>query len=385
MNNEKRIVKNEKRIANGNREQPAPPNPLFTIHYSLFTDSLLRLPNPHVLQSWEWGAFKSRWGWQPTRLLWRDADDKPAAAAQVLRRAIPKTPWFMLYVSKGPIWDYTNLNLTQQVLADLETYAQKNNAIFIKIDPDVPLAFDPADAAPHAPGQAVKSLLETRGWRYSPQQIQFRNTVLIDLRPSEEELLAAMKSKWRYNIRLARRKGVVVQQGGVDDLEAFYQLYAVTSQRNGFLIRPKAYYLDLWRQYLQADCLQTAKHKQATLFLAKVNNAPVAGLMLFHFGASAWYLYGASDNQYRNLMPNHLLQWEAIRFAKSAGHDTYDMWGAPDVFDKSDSMWGVYTFKLGFGGLTRQGLGAYDYPVHALKYKAYIQLLPKLLAALRRL
>ncbi len=378
MISEKRSVNNEKRIVSDNREQPTPPSPLSTIHSSLFTDSLLRLPNPHVLQGWEWGDFKSRWGWQPTRLLWRDADDKPAAAAQVLRRAIPKTPWSMLYVSKGPIWDYTNLNLTQQILADLEAYARQQKALFIKIDPDVPLAFDPADAAPHAPGLAVKKLLQTRGWRYSPQQIQFKNTVLIDLRPTEEELLAAMKSKWRYNIRLARRKGVTIRQGGVDDLEAFYQLYAVTSQRNGFLIRPKAYYFDLWRQYLS----QTSASK-ATLLLARVNNAPVAGLMLFHFGKTAWYLYGASDNKHRNLMPNHLLQWEAIRLAKAAGRHTYDMWGAPDVFDESDSMWGVYKFKIGFGGLTRQGLGAYDYPVHALKYQAYIKLLPRLLAILK--
>ncbi|HHJ05870.1 MAG TPA: peptidoglycan bridge formation glycyltransferase FemA/FemB family protein [Anaerolineae bacterium] len=378
MISKERSVDNEKRIVSDNREQPTPPNPLFTIHYPLFTDSLLRLPNPHVLQGWEWGDFKSRWGWQPTRLLWQDADGKPAAAAQVLRRAIPKTPWSMLYVSKGPIWDYTNLNLTQQILADLEAYARQQKALFIKIDPDVPLAFDPAAAAPHAPGLAVKKLLQTRGWRYSPQQIQFKNTVLIDLRPTEEDLLAAMKSKWRYNIRLARRKGVTIWQGGVDDLEAFYQLYAVTGQRNGFLIRPKAYYFDLWRQYLS----QTSASK-ATLLLARVNNAPVAGLMLFHFGKTAWYLYGASDNKHRNLMPNHLLQWEAIRLAKAAGRHTYDMWGAPDVFDESDSMWGVYKFKIGFGGLTRQGLGAYDYPVHALKYQAYIKLLPRLLAILK--
>ncbi len=378
MISKERSVDNEKRIVSDNREQPTPPNPLFTIHYPLFTDSLLHLPNPHVLQGWEWGDFKSRWGWQPTRLLWQNADGKPAAAAQVLRRAIPKTPWSMLYVSKGPIWDYTNLNLTQQILADLEAYARQQKALFIKIDPDVPLAFDPADAAPHAPGLAVKKLLQTRGWRYSPQQIQFKNTVLIDLRPTEEDLLAAMKSKWRYNIRLARRKGVTIWQGGVDDLEAFYQLYAVTGQRNGFLIRPKAYYFDLWRQYLS----QTSASK-ATLLLARVNNAPVAGLMLFHFGKTAWYLYGASDNKHRNLMPNHLLQWEAIRLAKAAGRHTYDMWGAPDVFDESDSMWGVYKFKLGFGGLTRQGLGAYDYPVHALKYQAYIKLLPRLLAILK--
>ncbi|OQY35763.1 MAG: hypothetical protein B6243_04710, partial [Anaerolineaceae bacterium 4572_5.2] len=120
MNSEERIVNNEKQIVNGERDQPLPATPLFTVHYSLFTDSLLQLPFPHVLQTWEWGAFKSRWGWQPTRLLWQSSDGKPIAAAQILRRAIPKTPWSMLYVSKGPVWDYTDLDLVKQVLADLE-------------------------------------------------------------------------------------------------------------------------------------------------------------------------------------------------------------------------------------------------------------------------
>ena len=284
----------------------------------------------------------------------------------------------MLYVSKGPSWAYHNLPLVQQVLADLEAYARQNKALFIKCDPDVPLAFEPAELTLHSQGQAVKSLLLERGWQYASQQIQFKNTVILDLTPSEEALLAAMKPKWRYNIGLARRKGVVVRPGGVAELETFYELYAATGQRDGFLIRPKAYYLDLWRQYLQAA------PERASLLLARVDDVSVAGLILFYFARTAWYMYGASLDQHRNLMPNHLLQWEAIKTARARGCTLYDMWGAPDVFAETDPLWGVYRFKLGFGGLTRQGLGAYDFPVQPFPYKLYSYVLPKILSILRR-
>lgn len=340
---------------------------------------LTALPRPHTLQSWDWGDFKSRWEWRAVRLAWMRADGTPAAAAaaQVLRRSIGQTPWCMLYVSKGPAADYTDLALTERVLADIETYARQQRAIFVKIDPDVPLAYGPAEAAEaYLPGRQVRELLAGRGWRYSSQQIQFKNTVLLDLTPSEAELLAAMKPKCRYNIRLAERKGVTVRPGGPADLGVFFELYAVTGRRDGFLIRPEAYYLDVWQQYLRAG--------RGALLLAEVEGTAVAGVLLFYLGGTAWYMYGASDNAHRNLMPNHLLQWEAIRWARAQNCTLYDFWGAPNHFDPSDSMWGVYNFKLGFGGVTRHGLGAFDYPVYPLLYKIYMQGLPKLLSLLRR-
>lgn len=338
---------------------------------------LAALPQPHTLQSWDWGDFKSRWAWRAVRLAWLQADGTPVAAAQVLHRAVGKTPWSMLYVSKGPVADYADLFLMERVLADIETYARRQRAIFVKIDPDVPLAYGPPEAAEaYLPGRRVQDLLTARGWRYSSQQIQFKNTVLLDLTLSEADLLAAMKPKCRYNIRLAERKGVTVRPGGPADLEAFFDLYAVTSRRDGFLIRPKSYYLDVWRHYLSAG--------RGALLLAEVEKTAAAGVLLFHFGGTAWYMYGASDNAHRNLMPNHLLQWEAICWAKAQHCAVYDFWGAPNVFDPADSMWGVYTFKLGFGGTTRHGLGAFDYPVYPRLYKIYMQGLPKLLALLRR-
>ncbi len=340
--------------------------------------ALLSLPGGHVLQSWDWGEFKSRWGWSVERLLWTEAG-RPVAAAQVLRRPIPHTRRSFLYVSKGPILDYSDTPLAEQVLADLEDHARRERALFVKIDPDVPRQY--GEPRPHQPreatGMAWLNLLDRRGWRFSPEQIQFPNTVVIDLNPGPEALLAGMKSKWRYNIRLSKRKGVTVRTGTPAEIDTFYQIYAETASRDGFLIRPKDYYRDVWQLFLQSG--------QAEMLLASVEDELVAGLILFVFGPTAWYLYGASTGHRRECMPNHALQWAAICRAKERGCTRYDMWGAPSTFDETDALWGVYRFKQGFGGQVVQGLGAFDYPVNRSLYWAFSVALPKLRAFRRKL
>jgi lipid II:glycine glycyltransferase (peptidoglycan interpeptide bridge formation enzyme) len=338
--------------------------------------ALASLPGAHVLQSWEWGEFKSRWGWEARRLLW-DQGDMPVAAAQILRRPIPRTPWNFLYVSKGPALDYTDASLADQVLAGLENYARQTQALFIKIDPDAPRhSGEPQPGQPlEPPGQVMLDLLARRGWRFSPEQIQFRNTIVINLALESEALLDAMKSKWRYNIRLAERKGVTVRSGSMADIAPFYRMYAETAARDGFLIRPAAYYHDVWQQFLQKG--------GAEMLLASVEGEAVAGLILFFFGRTAWYMYGASTGQRREAMPNHLLQWAAICRARERDCLRYDMWGAPDVFDETDRLNGVYRFKSGFGGQVVQGLGAFDYPVNRALYWTFSAALPRLRAWMR--
>jgi lipid II:glycine glycyltransferase (peptidoglycan interpeptide bridge formation enzyme) len=153
-------------------------------------------------------------------------------------------------------------------------------------------------------------------------------------------------------------------------------MYSATAHRDGFLIRPQAYYDDVWRVFLKAE--------RAKLLLAEVDGQAVAGLIMFVFGRRAWYLYGASSGEQRKLMPNHLLQWEAMQQAKALGCTQYDMWGAPNQFDESDTMWGVYRFKQGFGGQTIQGLGAFDFPVRPNRYWAFSHALPRARSLLRR-
>lgn len=323
---------------------------------------LASIPNAHVLQTWQWGEIKARHGWRPTRMVLRE-DGALIACAQVLRRPLPYTPFGVLYVPKGPALACDDLRCLPRVLAALEQFAREQHAIFIKIDPDIPL---------HHPAVAT---LAQRGWRVSKEQIQFHNTVVLDLTRSEAELLAAMKPKWRYNIRLAQRRGVRVQVGGVGDLELFYTMYAETSARDGFLIRPFSYYRDVWSTMLDAGW--------ARLLLARVDEEVVAGLILFVFGKRAWYFYGASRNVHRERMPNHLLQWEAMRWAKAQGCLEYDFWGAPDILREDAPMYGVYKFKQGFGGTFVERIPAHDFVASPMLYWLYSVVRPKYLARLR--
>lgn len=324
---------------------------------------LAGISNAHVLQTWEWGELKSLVGWAPARLLFSE-NGNPNAAAQVLRRPLPRTPLGILYIPKGPALDYQNTRLFGDVLGAVEQYARRERAVFVKIDPDIAVASPPA------------ACLRDRGWRISTEQIQYRNTVRLDLNKSEQELRDAMKPKWRYNIRLAQKKGVRVEAGSESELSMFYQMYAETGARDSFLIRRFPYYRDVWGTMMRANL--------AHMLLARVGAETIAGLILFVFAGRAWYFYGASRSAHRDLMPNHILQWEAIRWAKSQGCREYDFWGAPDRLSEDEPMYGVYKFKMGFGGEFVERVPAHDYVVNPVLYWLYTVVRPKYLARLRR-
>lgn len=298
----------------------------------------LHLPAAHVLQRWAWGAFKSRWGWQAERWLLTDAAG-PVAAVQVLKRRL-RGPLSMLYAPRGPLardeagWD--------AALAFLERRARAQRVVFAMVDGDGWTGPGPtAEARAH---------LAQRGWSPSPQPPQFRNTALTRIDRSDDALLAAFKPKWRYNLRLAERRGVRVRLATPDDWPALLALYAETGQRDGFIIRPAEYYTDAWRSL----------HGQG--LIAEHEGHALAGLMLFRHGARAWYFYGMSGAAGREHMPNHLLQWEAMRWARDAGCVWYDWWGAPErEADETDRMAGVWRFKQGFDATFAEGVGAWEY------------------------
>jgi lipid II:glycine glycyltransferase (peptidoglycan interpeptide bridge formation enzyme) len=351
-------------------------------------------PEPHLLQTWQWGQMKAQGGWQPLYKVWGEPGN-PAAASLLLQRTISIGGFAarlrVMYAPKGPLLrDWGDAALRGRVLADLRDFARQKGAIFLKIDPDVPLGRGlpgtPAGAVDPI-GAAVLSDLQAHGWCYSEEQIQFRNTVLVDLRPGEDEILARMKQKTRYNIRLAARKGVTVRPGGEADLPLLYRMYAETSLRDGFTIRGEAYYLRLWKTFMAGSAsprLPALDRPFCQPLIAEVQGEPVAALVLFVFGGRAYYLQGMSRGQHREKMPTYLLQWEAMRQAKSAGCSSYDLWGAPDVFDEGDALWGVYRFKEGLGGEVLRTLGAYDLPLRPTYYRLYQQVLPRVLDVLRR-
>lgn len=344
------------------------------------------LPGAHFLQTCEWAQTKARLGWQSLPQVWRDEQGRAIAAAMVLQRRLrsrgPAASLSVLYIPKGPLCDWGDAEVRRCVLDDLAVLARRQAAIFIKIDPDVPLGVGvpgSPDDIENQDGQSMLDDLRGRGWRFSDEQIQFRNTILVDLMPELDTLLANMKQKTRYNIRLAERKGVRMLQGTAADLPMLYRMYAETSLRDGFVIRDQDYYLHVWKTFMNAG--------MAEPLVAEVDGEAVAGVVIFRFAGKAWYLNGmstASGTSHREKMPNHLLQWEAMCRAKAAGCHTYDLWGAPDVFDESDPLWNVYRFKEGFGGRVIRHIGAWDLPVRPLYYHLYTQILPRLLDVMRR-
>lgn len=338
---------------------------------------LNQLPHIHALQSWAWGEFKSRWGWSARYWVLAEGKEGVNAAALILKRPIPFTPFSILYVPKGPLLDYHDPALWPTVLSQLERVAYRERAILIKIDPDVSQATGYDPAVPEPLGTAFMADLQARGWLFSQEQVQFRNTVLLDLTRSEDELLAAMKQKTRYNIRLAAKKGIIIRPGTSADFPALVTMYRETAARDGFTIRPEAYYLDAWQTFYR-DGL-------AYPLLAEYEGSPVAGVLLIRSGRTILYMYGASTDKERPRMPNHLLQWEAIRWAKGQGAARYDFWGAPDQFAETDRMWGVWRFKEGFNGQVVQTIGAWDYPVRPRLFRLYTHTLPRYIQVIRRL
>lgn len=339
------------------------------------------LPGAHLLQTAEWAQSKADVGWRAIPMVHTGSDGHVQSAAMVLERSvrlIGPLRLRVMYVPRGPLVDWNNPEYRLQTLDDLQALAKQRRAIFIKIDPDLLLGkgIPGTEGAWENPsGIQIQSELKQRGWIFSSDQVQFRNTVRIDVTQSEEELLARMKQKTRYNLRLAQRKGVEVRVGDAGDYDLLYRMYAETSVRDGFAIREGDYYQRIWKLFGKAGMSQP--------LIAEVDGEPVAAVILFAFGGSAWYLYGMSREAHREKMPNVLLQWEAMRWAKARGCREYDLWGAPDVFNETDSMWGVYRFKEGLGGTVTRGLGAWDYPVRPFLYHLYTRVLPSILDFMR--
>ncbi len=359
---------------------------------------IARLSNPHLLQTWEWGQVKAAYGWTVSPFIWeaKTGDlESVNAAAMVLKRSMIRRGFAsrlcILYCSKGPLLDWSNELLRREVLGDLEDYAKQHGAIFIKLDPDVMIGTGvpgEADANDDDGGKVVESVLKDRGWFKSSEQIQFRNTVWLDISEPEAELLARMKQKTRYNVRLADKKGVTVRVGTRDDFHLLYKMYAETSLRNGFVIRDENYYRTVWEAFLPASDINSQgslvmDQPSGEPLIAVVNNTPVAAVFNFRFAGRAYYLYGMSSATERELMPNYLLQWEAIKRAKALGCTFYDLWGAPDMFNERDALWDVFRFKQGFGGRVVRTLGAWDFPARPIWYGVYTRLIPKILNVMR--
>ncbi|HMK09157.1 MAG TPA: peptidoglycan bridge formation glycyltransferase FemA/FemB family protein, partial [Anaerolineales bacterium] len=268
------------------------------------------------------------------------------------------------YCPRGPVLEWDDAPLAERVLRDLAALSSGPRIVMIKIEPD---------AGATAAGEAC---LQQTGWRRSASPVQFNATMVLDVQRTDDELLAEMKPKTRYNIRLSEKHGVVVRPGGPQDFDRLYALYAETSVRDGFVIRPREYYLRAWGDFVSAGLAQP--------FLAEVEGRAVAGLIAYRHGRRAWYLYGMSAAEHRQAMPNHALQWAAIRWARQAGCQVYDFWGAPETPDPADPLWGLYRFKEGFGARHVRLLGSWEATARPRLAWLSTIALPRLLSWTRR-
>lgn len=296
-------------------------------------------PRGHLLQTWAWGDLKGAFGWHPVRLA-VERDGSLIAGAQVLYRRVG--PFGMGYIPKGPLLVEQDPQAVAVLWRALHERSRKMGCILLKVEPEW-----------HDEELQSHQWLAAQGLRPSAECIQPRRTIMVGLQGSEEELLARMKPKWRYNIRLSERKGVEVREGRVADIGVFYELLRITGQRDAFGVHNLEYY----RRALELF----APTGRATLLLAYHEGQPLAALIVYAFNEMAWYMYGASANERRELMPNHQLQWRAMRWAKAQGCRQYDLWGITDTDSPDEVLGGVQRFKEGFGGQVVRYVGAYDY------------------------
>jgi lipid II:glycine glycyltransferase (peptidoglycan interpeptide bridge formation enzyme) len=313
-----------------------------------------KYPNAHVLQTAEWGELKSAFDWQPARII------SGETGVQILFRKLPLGFTFA-YLPK-PVFGGQFPAAKDPFWAEVDAVCRRERAIFLKIEPDD--WEEPAGSSSRLPAELHGS------FRLSSHNIQPPRTVLVSLEGSEDQILARMKQKCRYNVRLAEKKGITVRPWR--DLEGFHRLMQVTGGRDGFSVHSLAYYRKVYDLFHPAGL--------AELLVAEFEGRPLAALMIFAHGSSSWYLYGASNDEERNRMPTYLLQWQAIKWALQRGCTQYDLWGVPDADEtvleakfegRSDGLWGVYRFKRGFGGQVKRAAQAIDKVYMPLLYRLY--------------
>ncbi len=311
----------------------------------------------NITQSYEWGELAPHLGAEALRLGVVDEQGQLCAAMLLLitRAPVLRRPYF--YAARGPVIDDPNSPALTVLLDFAKAEARKRGAFMLKVEPSVPDG-----------DERWLTALKRLGFCPNPYAVHVRNEWVLDLRPDEKELLAGMKEKWRYNIRLAGRKGVSVRRGeGQVDLDTFYRLYEVTSERDQFFINNKKHYADVMRLYSEGD--------RAALLLAEYEGKAIAGIIALRLGHWSWYMFGASSNEQRNLMPNHLLQWTAMQWARSHGCWYYNFRGIPEVLEEGQELWGVYVFKRGFGGYALRFLETHDLVYQPVVHKLYMRLL----------
>lgn len=321
-------------------------------------------PRGHFLQLWEWGQVKEGMGWEKLPLILEE-DGEIRGTLLILKRnlPLPGVKKSIFYSPRGPVVAADNLVFHQQLFSGARRVASEHGAIFLKLDPDV-----------EKDNEIFKSILRQCNFKQNQTGMNFegvqpRFVFRLDLNPSEIKLMENMHSKWRYNIRLASKKGVKIREAeNKDDLKIFYDILLETAHRDQFLVRGYEYFEWIW------DFMVINNY--ARIFLAENEGKIIAGTLAMVTGDKAWYLYGASSNNSRNVMPNYLLQWSMIQWARRKGCSLYDFRGVSGDLDESNPLYGLFRFKKGFGGQFTEFVGEWDTIYSAFYYFLWNRFLP---------
>ena len=316
-----------------------------------YTEFLEKHERCNFQQSIEWSKVKT--SWKTEVILAEDNNGKIIGSLMVLIRKIPIFGYIM-YSSRGPVCDIHNKEVLAQLTEGAKQLAKKYNAIVLRIEPDIVSSDEKFRNIMIELGYKIKD--DAKNFR---EEIQPRYVFRLNTKnKTEEELFANLHSKTRYNVRLATKKGVTVKVGTREDLKDFHKIMITTGIRDGFITRPLEYFEKMY------DCL--GEHMK--LLMAYYEDKPISGVIVIIYGNKTWYLYGASSNEHRNLMPNYLLQWEMIKIALQNKSDIYDLRGVPGIADNSN---GLYRFKKGFGAEYTEFIGEVYIEFNPLKYRLY--------------
>jgi lipid II:glycine glycyltransferase (peptidoglycan interpeptide bridge formation enzyme) len=295
----------------------------------------------HPLQTWQWGEFRKAQGQTVERWGMFDDNGELQHTLQVTFHSIPIFGGTAGYFPKGDA-------PTADMLGALKELGKRNNAVFIKMEPNVLALHDAV-----SPFAKEEDLLEQAGAK--PGRALFTPyTFVLDLTPTEDELMASFKNKTRYNIRLAERKGVTIIDDTSDQgLEDYLALLRETTQRQGFYAHDESYFRTQW-QHLKASGM-------VKILKAMYEGKPLSAWVLFFHNGVAYYPYGASSRENRDVMANNLLMWEAIKLAKQNSCTSFDFWGAlgPEP-DPKHKWYGFHKFKEGYNAALMLGIVSHD-------------------------
>ncbi len=307
-------------------------------------ESYCQSSGANFMQSACWTKVKNNWLHEYITV--RDKSGRISGTCLVLVRKIPFLNTAMLYAPRGFVCDMQNRDVVNTIFSQIKLIAKKYHAYTLKLDPMI----DKEDYA------AIKNLtdlgFEYHGEKVGYDNIQCRENYVLNLDgKSEEEIFASFKSKWRYNIRLAGRRGVECGFYGKEKLDDFEKLMKVTGERDGFETRSTEYF---------ARILDAFEGK-AKLCMCYLDGVPLSGALMIDYAKTVSYVYGCSSNENRRCMPNYLMQWTMIKYAKESGCKTYDFCGVPYWYDETHKNYGVFKFKSGFNGCVKTYAGEFDY------------------------